>query len=294
LNYTHITFIVAQLFSTVKHLLSQCLRTLNEISLKNRGDYRTMKNWKAVLLLGACLIFSGFASNSAFAHSPNASVYVVHGIPGRDVSEALDPALPVDVQVNGEICLLKGFKFGDIEGPFTIPAGTYDFTISLANTVAPCRNNALLTANGVAFAEGENASVVAYLNAAGAPGVKKLDNDLTAIPAGQSRLIVQHTAAAPAVDITVQWNAVYFALGSALVPNVSNGQQAAAVLPAVPVTYPFELTNTRVTLSPAGQTSPVIGPFYFTLVPKSAYLIYAVGSLNTGSFTLISKAIPGI
>src|SRR5208283_5238562 len=99
-----------------------------------------MRNLKVVLLLGACLMFTGFASNSAFAQSPNASVYVVHGIPGHDVSKSLDPALPVDVQVDGAICLASGLKFGDIAGPFTIPAGTYSITISLANTLQPCSN----------------------------------------------------------------------------------------------------------------------------------------------------------
>jgi len=255
-----------------------------------------MKNWKVVLLLGACLVFSGFEPNPALAQSPNASVYVVHGIPGHDVSEALDPALPVDVQVNGSICLLKGFKFGDIAGPFTIPAGSYDFTISLANTVAPCTNTALLTASGVPFVAGENASVVAYLNADGAPGVTKFDNNLTATPNGESRLIVQHTANAPAVDITVSQDRFTFGEYPIVHPiatlhDVSNGAQAEPLVPSGPLwNYPL----TQITVTPAGEKSPVIGPYFFQLVPHTAYLIYAVGSLSTGSFTLIHKAIPGV
>ncbi|SPE31059.1 conserved exported hypothetical protein [Acidobacteriia bacterium SbA2] len=250
-----------------------------------------MKNWKAVLLLVGCLMLSGFTSNSALAQSPNASVYVVHGIPGHDVSENLDPALPVDVQVNGSICLLQGFKFGDIAGPLTIPAGNYNFTISLANTVDPCSNPALLTADGVALAEGENASVVAYLNAEGAPGVTKFDNNLSPTPAGQSRVIVQHTANAPAVDITVVRQYYYSPLKPTTIPNVSNGQQAAALLPSERT---WNFPRTQVTLTPAGQTSPVIGPYFFQLEPHDVYLIYAVGSLSTGSFTLISKTVPGV
>jgi hypothetical protein len=38
----------------------------------------------------------------------------------------------------------------------------------------------------------------------------------------------------------------------------------------------------------------VIGPYFLQLEPHTVYLIYAVGSLSTGSFTLISKAIPGV
>jgi hypothetical protein len=255
-----------------------------------------MKNWKVVLLLGACLMFSGFASNSAFAQSPNASVYVVHGIPGHDVSTALDPALPVDVQVNGAICLISGLKFGDIVGPYTIPPGYYDFKISLANTIKPCSNAALLTANHVGVEAGWNVSVVAFLNAEGAPGVTTFLNDLKPTPAGKSRIIVQHTANAPAVDITVSQDQVptsstVTTTQLAKVSDVTNGEQAAALLPSGPLwNYPL----TQVTLTPHGESSPVIGPYYFQLVPHRAYLIYAVGSVSTGSFTLISKTIPGL
>ena len=255
-----------------------------------------MKNWKVVLLLGACFLFSGFASNPAFAQSPNASIYVVHGIPGHDVSPSLDPALPVDVQVNGSICLVSGLKFGDIAGPFTIPPNSYSITISLANTLSPCSNSTLLGPVSVTVSAGENASVVAYLNDAGAPGVKAFANNLTPTPAGKSRLIAQHTAGAPAVDITVSQDT--FILGNnpfirplATVRNVANGQQAEALFPSGKLwNYP----QTRVTLTPAGKTSPVIGPYFFQLVPHNVYLIYAVGSVSTGSFTLISKTIPGV
>jgi hypothetical protein len=255
-----------------------------------------MKNWKVALLLAACLTFSGFASNSAFAQSPNASIYVVHGIPGHDVSEALDPALPVDVQVDGAVCLVSGLKFGDIAGPFTIPANTYSITISLANTLKPCSNATLLGPVSVTVTAGENASVVAYLNAEGAPGVKAFENDLTPTPSGKSRLIVQHTAYAPPVDIAVSQDT--FILGNnpfthpiATVRDLTNGEQAAALFTSGKLwNYP----QTQVTLTPAGKSSPVIGPYFFQLVPHDVYLIYAVGSVSTGSFTLISKIIPGV
>jgi hypothetical protein len=264
-----------------------------------------MKNWKAVLLLGACLIFSGFASNSAFAQSPNASVYVVHGIPGHDVNEALDPALPVDVQVDGSICLVSGLKFGDIAGPFTIPANTttgYSLVVSLANTLTPCGNSGspVLRVSGVTFEAGENASVVAYLTDGSGPALKKFDNKLNTtldpIKNGESRLIVQHTANAPAVDITVSED--QFTVGDhkivhplATLHDVTNGEQATADFSSGSL---WNWPQTQVTLTPAGAKSPVIGPYYFQLVPHTAYLIYAVGSLSTESFTLITKAIPGI
>ena len=53
----------------------------------------------------------------AFAAPATAEVtaYVAHGIDGDDFG--LDPALPVDVWVEGLGCALPGFKFGDRVGP---------------------------------------------------------------------------------------------------------------------------------------------------------------------------------
>ena len=255
-----------------------------------------MKNWKAVLLLVSCLMFSGFTPNLAVAQSPNASVYVVHGIPGHDLNTALDPALPVDVVVNpgkGQICLLQGLKFGDIAGPLTIPPGTYMIALSVASTVAPCSNAPLLGPVSVTLSSGENASLVAHLQygSSPTPTVQKFDNDLTnPIANGKSRLIVQHTANAPAVDIHVVRYA-YPPIPPTTIPNVSNGEQTQADLPSE---RPIFYGTTTVTLSPAGEEKPVIGPYFFQLNPHSVYLIYAVGSLSTQSFTLISKVIPGV
>ena len=86
-----------------------------------------------------------FALASVPAQAQNASVRVVHGIPGADVSPAIDPATPVDVQVNGAICLLQGFTFGEISGPYTLPAGSYTVAISLANSLEPCSGDAVRT-----------------------------------------------------------------------------------------------------------------------------------------------------
>lgn len=215
----------------------------------------------------------------------------MHGIPGHDVGESFDPALPVDVQVNGSICLLKGFAFRDIASPFTVPAGSYSLSISLASTVAPGSNPALLTAHHVAFADGEDASVVAYLNAQGEPGLTVFKNDFTLTPSGDARLLVHHAAFAPAVDITVSRDKLLFGgwpypYPLATLHGVANGEQSANLVPAGPM-WNFPLT--QVTLTPAGQTTPVIGPYFFQLVPHTAYLVYAVGSLETGSFTLIHK-----
>src|ERR1039457_807805 len=80
---------------------------------------------------------SAFAANDAY-------LYVVHGIPGRDIADNLNPGLPIDVLVNGKSCLVRGLTFGNTSGPLTFSAGTYDLQISLANTLEPCTNAAVI------------------------------------------------------------------------------------------------------------------------------------------------------
>ena len=118
--------------------------------------------WK-VALLAAMVLLAGVAAPLS---AQNASVRIVHGIPGADVSPGLDPALPVDVLVNDAICLLQGLTFGSIAGPYTLPEGTYDVKISVANTLEPCSGAAAIAAP-VPVAAGENVSIGDKLISAG-------------------------------------------------------------------------------------------------------------------------------
>src|ERR1035441_10903197 len=95
---------------------------------------------RVVLQLAALLLALGasaFAANDAY-------LYIVHCIPGRDIADNLNPGLPVDILVNGKSCLVRGLTFGNTTGPFTLSAGTYEVQISLANTLAPCTNPAVI------------------------------------------------------------------------------------------------------------------------------------------------------
>ena len=46
----------------------------------------------------------------------NASVYIVHGIPGQDLGFAEN--LPIDIAVDGD-CVLRNLVFGQIYGPLS-------------------------------------------------------------------------------------------------------------------------------------------------------------------------------
>jgi hypothetical protein len=210
-----------------------------------------------------------------------AQVYVVHGIPGGDLG--LDPALPVDVLVNDSLCVLAGFTFGQIEGPLPLAEGTYNLKIGLADTTDPCANaaSAPVIEADVPFASGESASVVAYLTEGGAPTGGKFVNDLSRPGSWKARLIAQHTANAPTVDVKITRPRFPFARPVAI-PGLSNGDQVAAAL----------LTGrVAVSISPAGSMTPVFGPVELVLHPHRAYLVYAVGGVQSGSFTLLVKEV---
>lgn len=229
------------------------------------------------------LAFSSVALTTPFAveHMRDAKVYVIHGIPGKDLGA--DNALPVDVLVNNSICLLKGFTFMQVAGPVSLKPGTYNIQISLANADKPCSNAAVITAD-VPFAAGENATVIAHLTEAGAPTASKYTNDVSPIPGKLARVTVRHDAAAPAVDIgiTVMLGDLTF---STKVPGLSNPNQAG------PVNLTAGAYN--VTLYAAGTDTAVFGPTPLSLKNNSNTFIYAVGSLSNSTFTYIVQSIGG-
>jgi hypothetical protein len=229
-------------------------------------------------LVGAMMI-TVVGAPAANADSHESMVYVVHGIPGQDLG--LEPALPVDVSVNGA-CALEGFEFGDIVGPIALPADMYDIAISLSNEDDPCGNDPVIEAS-VELMGGLNCSIVAYLDDGGSPTAGLFENDVTPTGRGKTRLIVQHSANAPVVDISVRRDGpdspgldIY---------DFMNGDQAAAEV------RPGEW---YVAIAPAGSDMPVFGPVAVELSPYSAYLVYAVGSVDTGSFTLLLEQIDGL
>jgi hypothetical protein len=238
-----------------------------------------------VFLMIVALALTSFAFPAPARADGDAAVYVIHGIPGQDLG--LDPALPVDVLVNDALCALSDFRFGQTAGLLALPAGTYNIKISLANAADPCSNGAVIDAD-VPFAAGENATVIAHLTAGGAPTASKFVNDVSALNPGTGRVIVRHTAAAPMVDIKIEFSRKFNPLVT-MIEGLSNPEQAGP-LAVRPGLY-------DVTIFPAGSDQPVAGPVRIGVKPFTAYAYYAVGSLDTGSFTLLAQTFnlrPGL
>jgi hypothetical protein len=231
-------------------------------------------------LLSAATLIAGLSQlNPAHAQSASASFVVVHGIPGRDVAESLDPLLPVDVLVAGKYCLLQGLTYGTIAGPFDIPAGTYSVAISLANPLAPCGNAAVISAN-VTLGSGEYGAVVAALSTSGAPTAEVYPIDVTPVTAGMQRFITAHAADAPAVTVkAVSIGKDPEKVKFPLKPGHENSTM-------VPQRAEFELS------AAAGGT--VLGPVIVKPGSQADILTVAVGSATTGSATLLTKIIPSV
>jgi hypothetical protein len=182
-----------------------------------------------------------------------ATVSILHGVPNT----------PVDVYANGER-LIDDFQPGTLTDPLTLPAGAYDLAIFPAD--APDGSGEpLLEADDVAVPAGANATVVAHLEEDGTPALTPFVNDASAVPAGQARVTVRHTAAAPAVDVR--------AGGTPVVEALTNPNEATLTVPASTVSADVVL---------AGTDTVAIGPADLTLAEGTSTIVYAWGSGEAG------------
>lgn len=196
------------------------------------------------------------------ANAADASLNVVHGIPGVDVN----------VCVNGAVAI-PDFNPGEVVTGVALAGGTYD--VKIVGAADTCDDAAILEATGVELAGGRNYTAIAYLTADGTPTLGLFKNNIKALDKGVARLTVRHTAAAPAVDI--------WANGSVLLEGVPNGASATMKVPtgvyAAWVSLP-------------GDYTPVIGPAVVKLSKGMAYQVYAWGDAVSGyAFAVVALSV---
>jgi len=235
---------------------------------------------KKVFLIITATLFV-FAMLPVTASAQHAQVYVAHGIPGGDLGLPSD--LPVDVAVN-DACALKGFKFGEIVGPLRLEAGTYNIKISVADPDDPCSNDPVIEAD-VPIMAGECATIIAHLNTAGAPTASKFVNDVSGIANQKARVVLHHTANAPAVDLWMTRATMGLLDISWRVENFIPGDKVAIEI------FP---KSWRVYFAPWRLDLVVFKNLLPPLLAKNGYFIYAVGSVTNGTFTLIWQRIKGL
>lgn len=200
---------------------------------------------------------------NASAQSAPARIHLLHGIPATDV----------DVEAGGQN-VFTNFKFGETKDLSSF-AGQ---TLTGLKVKAAGTSTVAIDAGNVALPASGNYTIVANLDAAGTPKLSVFQNDTAAIAAGSGRLVVRHTAAAPAVDVRAN-GAVAFA-------GVVNGQEGKADLAAGTVSADVVA---------AGTTGPaVIGPANLLVKNGESLTVYAVGSLSGNSLTVLTESITGL
>jgi len=217
---------------------------------------------KMLATLAALIAALTFVAAPANAQD-SASIMLLHGIPDTDV----------DVVAGGEIAV-EGFSFGDMQdlsalagqtlpGLQVVLAGTEDVAIDAGDTALPASGNY---------------TIVAHLAADGMPVLSVFENDTSATAAGEGRLVVRHTAAAPEVDIRAN--------GDVAFPNVPNGAQGQIDLAAGVISAD---------VVPAGASEPVvIGPADLPITEGASLIVYAVGSLEGETLTVLTQSIEGL
>jgi hypothetical protein len=234
------------------------------------------------LAIGTMALVSLLGVSTASADGHLATAYVVHGIDGRDFG--MDQELPVDVNVSGLGCAIKKFEFGDRFGPVMAPEGTYDITISLADMDNPCEGTKVISLTGVKLSGGMNATIIAHRTADGSEGAgdelglgitaSAFANDFTSTGRGKARVIVQHTAKAPSVDVVVSRDYSDPNAPGVTVPNFTN-PTADAEAAISQINAEFRPGEWQVALEIDGAA--VFGPDTLNLQPFTATYIYAVG-----------------
>jgi hypothetical protein len=224
-------------------------------------------------LIVLCLALSTLMFAAEDAH-----LYIVHGIPGRDVGASVDPSLPVDVLLNDDVCVERGTTFGIVSGPLSVPAGQYDLKISPANSLLPCSNPALIDSS-VAVKSGESVSAIAALDEKGHPTVLTFVNNFAPVAEGKARIILTNAGDAPVLQVTLQ----SITSKQKFTYTVNPGGKTVATLPAD--NYDIEVESNGTVLVPLQP---------LTLPSLSATLVYAVGSASNGALGLVTKTVKNV
>ena len=189
------------------------------------------------------------------------SVYVVHGIPNT----------PVDVYVDGAHALDRAGQ--EAQARSILPAGARQVAIFPADA-ADGSGSPLLSATPEVPAGG-NVTLVAHPGPGGKPTVTPFVNDVSAVPAGQARVVVRHTAAAPAVDVLA---------GGTCGERADQPERRG----------PAGAAGTISAAVAAGTTDPVIGPAGLDLQEGTATFVHAIGSLQDNTLGLVVVTIDGL
>ncbi|MGA2347807.1 MAG: DUF4397 domain-containing protein [Candidatus Sulfotelmatobacter sp.] len=218
----------------------------------------------ALALLCAALVTGAHAS----------SMYIVQGIAGRNYAAATDPAFPVDILLNDEVCYVHGLAFGSITGPLTFLPGTYNVKVSIADSLAPC-SKAPLIDQSVDIDAKTDYSAVLTLNDDGTPKLLTFTNNLTPVVANTGRLLFALGANSPAVQVILENTATK----KLYVYAVKPGALLDVTLPSGDYTVEINQGTTTLAASTLGLDS------------QSVDLLYAIGQASNNTVVLETRTL---
>ncbi|MGA9390987.1 MAG: DUF4397 domain-containing protein [Candidatus Sulfotelmatobacter sp.] len=223
-------------------------------------------------LAALCFVLAAYS----FA-ADNAYLYIVHGIPGRDIADNVNPGFPIDVLIDGESCLARGLTFDNTSGPLSFAAGTYRVQISEDNTLAPCTNPVILDSE-VTLKSGESVSAVAAISG-GEPTLLLFTDNLSPLPPGYGRFVLAQAADAPTLQATL--TQLYVKSPKTFTVTASAGTQQHIGVPYG--TYLVQVVA-------AGSTT-VLASEQIDLIDQSVTLAYAAGEALNNSVGLVTRTV---
>lgn len=183
----------------------------------------------------AVLAMSALGAAPALAAEGDATVSVLHAVPG----------VTVDVYVDGAETV-PDLEPGSLTEPLTLAPGAYDIQV-FADGDDPATAEPAIEATDVEVPADADVTLVAYLDEGGTPALVAFVNDTTPVPAGQARLTVRHLAAAPAVDLRAD--------GAAVVEGIENSDEASLLTAPGTVSADVVLAGTpEVVIAPSDLT----------------------------------------
>lgn len=218
-----------------------------------------------VALFMAAAVVGALAGGSSLAgaQQATATVTVVHGLRG----------LLADVYLDGEL-ILEGFTPERATDPTQLPVGDHDIKVVEADEGFDADP---VVSGTLTLAAGTNWSVVVHLSETGEPTMTPFANDVATVGPGTGRLVVRHTAAAPAIDVAVD--------GNPLKTGLANPDQAAQDVAAKAY---------DISVSQAGGGEPLVPPSNMTLADGTAQLLYLIGSTEDDSLGWLVQTVTGL
>ena len=191
------------------------------------------------------------------------AITIVHGVRG----------LVADVYLDGTL-ILETFQPERTTAPVPIPPGSHVVEVRVSG--APAGSPPALTWP-VEVAPDDRISAVVHLDAAGTPTVTRYDDDVSQLPAGQSRVAVRHAAAAAPIDVRLG--------DQVLATNLANAHETVSSVP--PVVAPLVVTAT-------GTTTALAPPQEVTAAEGTALFLYLVGSQAEGTLGWVAQRVDGL